>query len=198
MGDTKYKIYCLMGKSASGKDTFYKKLMADPDLGLRPVIPYTTRPMRAGEQEGHEYYFRTQADFEKALVDGRVIEYREYATVHGPWIYYTEDDGQIAPHEGKTLLIGTPASCRSLRAYFGSETVVPLYLYVEDGERLQRALERERAQKEPKYAELCRRFLADEKDFAPDELRKAGVEEAFENTDEAQCLEALRERIMRE
>ena len=37
---------------------------------------------------------------------------------------------------------------------------------VEDGERLSRALNRERMQESPKYEELCRRFLSDAKDFS--------------------------------
>ena len=45
------KIICLMGKSSSGKDTIYKNLMEDKSLGLRKLIPYTTRPMREGEQK---------------------------------------------------------------------------------------------------------------------------------------------------
>ena len=53
-----------------------------------------------------------------------------------------------------------------MQNYFGKENVIPIYIQVDDGVRLERALERERTQKEPKYAELCRRFLADEKDFS--------------------------------
>lgn len=55
------KIICLMGKSSSGKDTIYKNLMEDKSLGLRKLIPYTTRPMREGEQEGVEYHFTDEA-----------------------------------------------------------------------------------------------------------------------------------------
>lgn len=45
------KIYCLMGKSASGKDTIYNRLLAMEELQLRRVVPYTTRPIRSGETE---------------------------------------------------------------------------------------------------------------------------------------------------
>ena len=51
------RIYCIMGKSSSGKDTIYKKLVEDPKLSLKRIVPYTTRPMRAGERDGIEYYF---------------------------------------------------------------------------------------------------------------------------------------------
>ena len=44
------KIYYMMGKSSSGKDTLYGMLMKDEKLRLKTVVPYTTRPMRAGEE----------------------------------------------------------------------------------------------------------------------------------------------------
>lgn len=50
------EIFCILGKSASGKDSIYKKLLEDPTLDLTPVIPYTTRPMREGEREGVDYH----------------------------------------------------------------------------------------------------------------------------------------------
>ena len=50
------KIVYLMGKSSSGKDTVFKKLMKK-DLGLQPIVPYTTRPIRAGEENGVQYFF---------------------------------------------------------------------------------------------------------------------------------------------
>ena len=48
-------IYCLMGKSASGKDTIYNRLLAMEKLHLRRVVPYTTRPMRSGETDGQTF-----------------------------------------------------------------------------------------------------------------------------------------------
>ena len=46
-----------MGKSATGKDTLYKELLKRKELDIKPVVPYTTRPIREGEQEGVEYHF---------------------------------------------------------------------------------------------------------------------------------------------
>ena len=43
------KIICLMGKSCAGKDTIYKRLLADRELRLKKIVPYTTRPIREGE-----------------------------------------------------------------------------------------------------------------------------------------------------
>ena len=84
--------------------------------------------------------------------------------------------------EGQSyLMIGTLESYLKIREYYGKERVIPIYIEVEDGERLQRALERERAQEKPRYEELCRRFLADAKDFSEENLRAAGITKRFTN-----------------
>ena len=62
--------------------------------------------------------------------------------------------------------------------------------------RLSRALERERMQKEPKYKEMCRRFLADCDDFSEEKLRNAGIDRRFVNEDINTCLEEIREWIL--
>ena len=51
------KMVYLMGKSSTGKDTVYKQLLKNPFLQLKKIVPYTTRPIRAGETEGEEYFF---------------------------------------------------------------------------------------------------------------------------------------------
>ena len=89
------KIFYIMGKSSSGKDTIYKKLLGDRELELRNIILYTTRPMRQGELPGREYYFVGEETFQEFQKQGKIIEARTYQTVYGPWIYFTADDGQI-------------------------------------------------------------------------------------------------------
>ena len=86
-------IFCLIGKSACGKDTVYRKLLKDPRLDLTRLVTSTTRPIREGEQDGREYHFRTVDQFRRSLEEGKVLEYRVYDTVHGKWYYYTEIDG---------------------------------------------------------------------------------------------------------
>ena len=190
------KIFVIMGKSASGKDSVYRRLSTDASLGLATVVPYTTRPMRAGETEGVEYHFVTPVALEEMRAAGKVIECRVYQTVQGPWAYFTPDDGQIDPESGSCLLIGTLESYQQLRAYFGADTVVPVYLTVNDGERLLRSIGREMEQKSPNLKEVCRRFLADEEDFSEEKLREAGVELRFENDDLEECIERVRAFIL--
>lgn len=177
------KIYCMMGKSSTGKDTLYKRILANEELQLKTVIPYTTRPIREGEKEGVEYFFCNQEKVEELEAAGKVIERRDYNTVHGIWIYFTVDDGQIDLENNDYLIIGTLESYYKIRDYYGKEFVVPVYIEVEDGERLQRALNREREQTVPKYEEMCRRFLADAKDFSEENLNAAEITRRFVNCD---------------
>ncbi len=186
------KIFILMGKSASGKDTLYQMLLADQTLQLKQVVPYTTRPIRSGETQGREYHFVEETELIKFQQANKVIEHRAYKTIHGLWHYFTADDGQINLSGNQHyLMIDTLAGYIQLVQYFGVAQVVPLYIEVEDGLRLFRALERERTQKEPKYAELCRRFLADSEDFSEENLAAAGIKKHFINAELTQCFQEL-------
>ncbi len=185
-----------MGKSSSGKDTIYKKLMSDDTLGFKEIVGYTTRPIRQGETNGKEYFFVTVDKMEKMCEDGIVIERRDYNTIHGIWSYFTADDGQFDLNNKNYLLIGTLESYENIRKYYGKEVMVPIYVYVDDGVRLERALAREKQQKNPKYAEMCRRFLADEADFAEENIERNEISIRFENNDLDQCISKIKEYII--
>lgn len=188
------KIYYLMGKSSSGKDTIYKKLR-EMFPELKTVTLYTTRPQREGEKEGEEYHFVDENVLAKFEKSGKVIEQRAYDTVHGVWKYFTVDDGQFDVENTDYLMIGTLESYERMREYFGEEIMVPIYIEVEDGERLSRALVRERQQPNPKYAEMCRRFIADTKDFSEENLKHAGIQERYVNDEMDKVLRKISERI---
>ena len=196
-----HRIFYLIGKSASGKDSILAALLRDRTLKLNEIVQYTTRPIRDGEQEGREYHFITDEErlaFEKA---GKIVECRTYHTVHGEWRYMMIDDGQVDLSKKDYAAVGTVESYKKVREYY-KDAVVPVYIYVETGERLQRALERERNHANPKYAEMCRRFLADEADFDEAHLKDAGLMNedgtyvsAYENADFETCVGAIREMI---
>lgn len=186
------KIVYLMGKSSTGKDTIYKRILEDKGITLRKIVPYTTRPIRAGEQEGVEYHFTDEIGFQKLQQAGKIIEQRAYQTFHGLWRYFTVDDGQIDLDKEDYIYIGTLESYQSTLQYFGREKLVPVLIELDDGVRLQRALDRERRQENPKYEEMCRRFLADSKDFSEEKIAAAGIgTERFYNNDLQICLENI-------
>ena len=185
------KIFYIMGKSSSGKDSIYRKLESTEEFGLKRLVIYTTRPIRDGEKEGREYYFTDENKLEEFRRTGKLIEARTYETVYGPWIYFTADDGQVSAGNDNYLGIGTLESYEKLKAYYGAEYVIPIYIQVEDGERLQRALLREREQDNPKYEELCRRFLADQKDFSEENIQKTGIKLRFTNDNLELCVKNI-------
>lgn len=185
------KMYIIIGKSATGKDTIYKKLLERKELDLKTVVMYTTRPIRVSEKDGVEYHFVDEAKLEKFRNENKIIEHRSYNTIHGKWHYFTVNDGQIDLDKYDYLMLGTLNSFGQIRDYFGHDRVIPIYIQVEDGIRLMRALLREQKQDQPKYAELCRRYLADEEDFSEENILKYGIEKRYENNDINTCIQEI-------
>lgn len=189
------KIFYIMGKSSSGKDTIYKRLLECKEMSFKKIVLYTTRPIREGEQDGVEYRFVDEKEQQKLEQEGKIIELRSYNTVHGIWNYFTVKDEQLDLEKYDYLVIGTLESYAKTRLYFGKEKLIPIMIELDDGERLQRALSRERAQKHPKYQELCRRYLADEQDFSPKNCMAAEIEKSFYNDDLEKCLAEIKAYI---
>lgn len=188
-------LYCIIGKSSTGKDTIFKRLLENKSLNLENVVSYTTRPIRAHEVEGVEYHFvdeKTKDELDKA---GKIIELRRYNTCYGPWDYFTVDDKSLRIKDKDYLIIGTLESYEKIRDYYGKDLVRPIYIEVEDGIRLQRALNREKKQKNPKYNEMCRRFLTDDEDFSKEKLKKADVHRTFVNNDIKRTVNEIIEYI---
>ncbi|SFI21789.1 guanylate kinase [Jannaschia pohangensis] len=66
----------LSSPSGAGKSTMARRLMAwDPTLSFS--VSATTRPPRAGEEEGVHYYFRSREQFGKMVLDGEMLEHAE-------------------------------------------------------------------------------------------------------------------------
>ena len=189
------KIVYLMGKSSTGKDTIYKKLLEDRTLGMKRIVPYTTRPVRDGEKDGDEYFFTDEKTFLSLKAQGKVIEERAYHTFYGVWRYFTVDDGQVREWDTNYLTIGTLESYGKVKDYFGADKMLPVMIELDDGIRLRRALKREQAQEAPRYEEMCRRFLADSEDFAEEKILEAGINVRFKNDDLQRCLGQIRKYI---
>ncbi len=188
-------IYIIMGKSATGKDTIFAQLIKDKELNLTRIIPYTTRPVRAGETDGEEYHFVDAAQLEKYISEGKVIERRQYNTVHGIWNYFTVDDNEYTKTGRDFIMITTLEAFNKLKEYYGAECVAPVYIEADDRERLRRAIDRESRQKQPSYEEVCRRYIADEHDFSEENLVSAGIEKRYRNDDIEDCIKAIKQDI---
>ena len=183
------RIFCLVGKSCSGKDTLCARILArHPEL--LPVIPHTTRPRRTGEEEGQSYHFVTPDQLREYEAEGRVNEKREYHTTQGLWTYFT----LRFELDRDRLLITTLEGARALMDGYGAQAVHVVYLDVDDRTRLLRCIRREEGQERPDYTELCRRFLADQEDFSPNQLAQLPNLHLLDaSQDEDACLRAWEE-----
>ena len=191
------EIAFIMGKSASGKDKIYKALCEDEELSLNTITMYTTRPMRSGETDGVEYHFVDDAVADELKDAGKIIEMRCYDTVYGMWKYFTVDDGQVNLNSGdRYIVIGTLEAYNAFCRYYGNEHIMPIYIEVDDGIRLERALERERRQQAPDYEEMCRRFIADCHDFSEENIAECNINKRYSNNAAIeQCLSEIRRDI---
>ena len=190
----------IMGKSASGKDTIYKKIKEQIDV--KTYVLYTTRPIRTGEQEGVDYHYVSDEQMLKFKQEGKVIESRTYQTVKGPWTYATIADEQLEQN-GDILTVGTLESYNKIKEYYEDKKsikLLPVYITIDEDERRKRAIKRENKQENPNYEEVERRLKADNIDFSEENLKKVGIgqNQTFENYDLDKCLESILTYIQKE
>lgn len=117
----KHKLVVFSAPSGSGKTTVVRHLLdVIPDLEFS--ISATTRPMRAGEKHGHDYYFYTNEEFQAAIEKNAFIEYEEvykgvnYGTlkteVHRLW------------EEGKTVIFDLDVEGGlTIKKYYGEQAL---------------------------------------------------------------------------
>ena len=127
------KIFCLMGKSASGKDTLAKAI--NKEIGIPIAVSCTTRPMRVGEVQHREYHFLTEEEFHQK----EFVEKREYHVYNGDtWHYgYTKDE-----FEEDCIAIVDVEGYETLKDYFGEENVYAFYIYADEQTLIKRLIKR--------------------------------------------------------
>lgn len=156
----------LMGKSAAGKDTLLNKLVAQGKY--KPIISYTTRPMREGETDGVEYHFVTETQFFEKINNTQLLEYRYYDTlVNGisqRWYYGSplidiKSDNYI-------IILDVNGASEYIRLY-DKDYIELVYLNVPDDVREERAKKRGSFDK----TEWDRRLKDDTEKFSKKNLR---------------------------
>lgn len=185
------KVVLFLGPSASGKDTIIRRIVKENKYAFKEIIMHTTRPMRAGEINGREYFFDTTAEKDELIRQNKIIEIREYDTRFGIWYYYTVEDEidlQKSNYIGSNTLIGLD----KYLAWGGEGQILPIFIQTDDRTRIHRALAREDQEETPKYDELCRRFLADKEDFALEKIKEKPMIEIVENNS---SLEETMEKV---
>lgn len=152
----KIKVLALFGESGAGKDTIQHWLEWYLKDAIHGIVSYTTRPRRSYEVEGRDYYFISKDKFFEQLNDNKILEY----TCFNDWYYGTS----INELQKDKINIGVfnPQGVRSLLSHSDTIDVLPVWIKTNNKQRLLRSLKREIY---PNCTEICRRFLADQKDF---------------------------------
>lgn len=152
--NNKYKVIALIGKAGSGKDTLLKNLIKN-NKGWNEIISCTTRPPRENEENGNQYYFLSNEEFARKILNNEMLE----AAVFNDWCYGTSyetlDINKI------NIGVFNPTGIETLLTIKNIELQV-FYVRCSDKERLIRQLQRE---ENPNIKEIFRRYKTDEEDF---------------------------------
>jgi guanylate kinase len=97
----KGNLIIISSPSGGGKGTLIKEILGTlPDIGYS--ISYTTRAGREGEENGRDYFFVSQAEFDQRIADG---DFLEYAQVHGNWYGTSKALLEELISEGKDVIL---------------------------------------------------------------------------------------------
>ncbi len=154
------KLFTIMGKASTGKDTLTKMLHEKMELPI--ALSFTTRPMRNGETQGVEYDFITEKDFWDMHGCDLLAEYTSYDVAGGETWYYglTREELEKSDY---VLVIVNPDGFNQIKEIYGDK-VCSILIDAPADVRIKRYLDRDIVT-ETKAEECCRRFLADQKDF---------------------------------
>ena len=165
----------------------------------KTLVPVDTPKSKTGTPD-NEYidasWFDT-ADSLEDLEEKKLVSSDALKEINERFAQNQEEHEQFKK-DNDILMTGTLESYKQIRDRVSNNpdiSLEPIYIEVPDGIRLKRALEREEKQKEPKYEEMCRRFLADSKDFSEENLRKAGITKRFKNDDLYECIKEITEYL---
>jgi guanylate kinase len=175
------KLFVVTGPSGAGKGTLIRELLARRD-DLELAISATTRPRRPGEQDGREYYFLEEADFDRRVAAGEFLEHVVY--VSGQRYGTLRSEVERILSAGRSCILeletqGAKAVAAALPAN-GSRGTVTIFIAPPGVVELERRL-RERATESAgeigERIELAHRQMAEASDFdhvvLNDELARA-------------------------
>jgi guanylate kinase len=144
----------LIGRTCSGKDTILKEITK---LGLKPIVSYTTRPMRDGEVEGINYHYIDKSQFRRLKLQGFFAETTSYNVATGATWYYGSAKKDM---NDDAIVILNPEGLRALKE--NKDLNIVSFLVTAKDETLRERL----AKRGDNPEEAERRLKADAEDFS--------------------------------
>lgn len=160
-------IHAYIGKSAAGKDTMVRKILSQYSK-IKPIVLWSTRPMREGEVQDVTYHFVSDEEFEAHKAAGGFVESRKYDTLYNNvpavWKYGTP----IVDPDGEYVIPIEIEGVTKLIEYYGAENVDVIYIMASDETRKERAIKR----KTFSEVEWERRLISETETFSEENIRK--------------------------
>lgn len=176
------KIFVIMGRSSSGKDTILQGVLSINNK-VKSLVQYTTRPIRPGEVDGKDYYF--VSDSIALSSKEKSVYFEGFKVSNGVWYYYYNP--VKLGSKDYYVCIATPETYKKFVRYYGGENIVPIEIVADERTCLLRSIDRELLSSNPNYKEVCRRFLSDSIDYedlcCPNRF--------FNNGDRKDCIDSV-------
>ncbi|MBA3960517.1 MAG: guanylate kinase [Chthoniobacterales bacterium] len=132
-------LFVVSAPSGAGKSTLCDALRQTRDFVYS--VSCTTRPPRAGEIDGEDYHFLSEAEFAERLTAG---EFLEHANVHGKFYGTLRDPILKNLHDGVDVLIDIDTQgAATIRGYddvFVRQALADVFILPPDLEELRRRL----------------------------------------------------------
>jgi len=155
-------LICIIGMSCAGKDLIQSEL--NKRFNIPICVSHTSRPMRSSDIPNKSYYFITKDEFIDKAFDNEFLEMRSYETVEDVWYYgLSKQEVDLSKNQ---LTILDEKGYFEVRDKIGQDNIIPIYIYVDEITRINRALNREKRTDKQYYMETYRRSLADLQDFS--------------------------------
>jgi guanylate kinase len=168
MGNTESKVFMIIGKSYSGKDTLLENILSDKkfckSLKLERLVRYTNRNMRDGEEDGKTYHFVSEAKCEQFRNNDKAV-ITSFESKFG-LLHYIADLSELKKDKNY-ILAGDPESIEPYKNILGEDRLVVIYLMPPNWEIFRRFSERDDINDTTlKYKEIYRRFMDDIRKFS--------------------------------
>ena len=171
------KLITLTACGGAGKDSILNALVRYHGE-LKTIVSYTSRPMRYGEQEGVEYYFKTYDEMNRLINNKGLLEHRIYTVRNGDiWIYGIPMDAIDWFSNNIYIVIVDYDGLKQIRKVLKGKGMLndlySFYISVSDQTRFTRTFNRDNNKKMTdeefnKFInEINRRFEADTKEVLP-------------------------------
>ena len=154
------KLFCILGKSASGKTTILNEVLSKLDIPV--LLSCTTRPPRNDESNGVDYNFVTFTAFDEDYKNENILEYDVFRidSIKETWVYYTKKSDLLLPTTSQIKIVSPTGLSQLMSNKELRDNIVSIYIDAPDRLRKKRYLTREVSPDN-----MNDRFTRDERNF---------------------------------